>query len=225
MARRLRKVEAQLWQHEMAEGVRLDRLNTKWPLGRLFSRNESDLTRLQRRIDSTDRLYHRALDKLERLQANPVSPEPLGVSEPELPAADPIPPQSAQEEPSVNQRPTPEFGFVPQPENPGSQPQPSGWGTPSASQPPGYYSSAVSSPPRRFAPLSPGGAVEKSPARERWEQSWDTQAPERGERTGRVAARVPRILQRQAGPHRPRVPDLSHRPLLEWSFTSPSDPS
>jgi NAD(P)H-hydrate epimerase len=36
--------------------------------------------------------------------------------------------------------------------------------------------------------LSPGGAVESSPARERWEQNPNTQAPERGERTGRAGA-------------------------------------
>jgi hypothetical protein len=125
MSRRLRKIEAQLWQHEMAEGIRLDRLNTKWPIGRLFSRNVSDLTRLQRRIDSTDRLYHRALDKLERLQATPavcVSPEPVAASDPESPAAGPSIPLSSMDEPSENQQPTPAFGFVPQPENPGSKP-------------------------------------------------------------------------------------------------------
>jgi hypothetical protein len=126
MSRRLRKIEAQLWQHEMAEGIRLDRLNTKWPIGRLFSRNVSDLTRLQRRIDSTDRLYHRALDKLERLQATPAAPiytPSVVATEPESPAAGPILPLSPQEEPSGNQPLRPEIGFVPQPVNPGLQPQ------------------------------------------------------------------------------------------------------
>ncbi|MGD0499874.1 MAG: hypothetical protein ABSC23_15705 [Bryobacteraceae bacterium] len=115
MLRRLRKVEAQLWQHEMAEGLHLGRLETKWPLGRLFSRNVSDLTRLQRRIDSTDRAYHRALDKLERLQATsaaPVSPDSVAASEPESPVAGSLLPLSAQEEPSENQQPTQEIGFV-----------------------------------------------------------------------------------------------------------------
>ena len=115
MSRRLRKIEAQLWQHEMAEGIRLDRLNTKWPIGRLFSRNVSDLTRLQRRIDSTDRLYHRALEKLERLQAAPaLAPAPPdGPSEPVSPAAGPILPLSAREEPPRNQPLRPDIGFVP----------------------------------------------------------------------------------------------------------------
>ncbi|MGD0499832.1 MAG: hypothetical protein ABSC23_15490, partial [Bryobacteraceae bacterium] len=116
MLRRLRKVEAQLWQHEMAEGLRLGRLETKWPLGRLFSRNVSDLTRLQRRIDSTGRAYHRALDKLERLQAAPAGPVPAPpdrASEPEPPVADPLLSLPAQEEPSGNQQIRPEFGFVP----------------------------------------------------------------------------------------------------------------
>ncbi|MGD0500036.1 MAG: hypothetical protein ABSC23_16550, partial [Bryobacteraceae bacterium] len=101
MLRRLRKIEAQLWNHEMAEGLRLDRLNTKWPLGRLFSRNVSDLTRLQRRIDSADRLYHRALDKLERLQATPAGPAPA-----------PLECASELETPP-NQPHRPEIGFVP----------------------------------------------------------------------------------------------------------------
>jgi hypothetical protein len=116
MARRLRKIEAQLWQHEMAEGIRLDRLNTKWPLGRLFSRNVSDLTRLQRRIDSADRLYHRALEKLERLQAVSAGPEPAPlevVPEPEPPAAASILPLPTPEEPPRNQSHGLEIGFVP----------------------------------------------------------------------------------------------------------------
>ncbi|MGD0498285.1 MAG: hypothetical protein ABSC23_07605 [Bryobacteraceae bacterium] len=95
--RRFRKVEAHLWQSELEEGLRRERLHKKWPLGDLFSRNMTDLNGLQRRIDFAHRIYHRALEKLERLQAVP---------EPESP-------ELAPEEPSRNQLLPSEIGFVP----------------------------------------------------------------------------------------------------------------
>ncbi|MGD0500588.1 MAG: hypothetical protein ABSC23_19375 [Bryobacteraceae bacterium] len=126
MLRRLRKVEAQLWQSEMEEGLRRQRLNEKWPLGALFTRAMTDFNRLQRRIDSADRIYHRALEKLERLQvatAGPASPQPNSPPEPEPPAAGPVFLPPTQDEPSGNQQLGAEIGFVPQSVGLGFQPR------------------------------------------------------------------------------------------------------
>jgi hypothetical protein len=79
LLRRLRRVEAQLWQNAVEDDRRYDDLNPNWPLGRVFSRKNNDLTRLQRRTDSTTRTYLRALDRLERLRSSP-DPGPAATS-------------------------------------------------------------------------------------------------------------------------------------------------
>ena len=76
LLRRLRKVEAQLWQNAVEDDRRFSDQNAKWQLGRIFSRKNNDLTRLQRRIDSATRAYHRALDRLEQQQSERPNPEP-----------------------------------------------------------------------------------------------------------------------------------------------------
>jgi len=76
--RRLRRVEAQLWSNELAEA--------EGSLGQVFSRGSRAFLLLQRRIDSTERSYYRALNQLQRLhEAALGDPEPLaGEDTPEL---------------------------------------------------------------------------------------------------------------------------------------------
>jgi hypothetical protein len=66
--RRLRKVEAQLWEYEMESAFSLSEHH---PLGHVFSTNLNAFNRLQRRIDSAERTYLRALNQLQRLQSEP----------------------------------------------------------------------------------------------------------------------------------------------------------
>jgi hypothetical protein len=91
LLRRLRQVEAQLWVNEMQDAYSL---KDDCPLGQVFSGSGRDFTLLQRRIDSAERSYHRALEKLERSQSAPAAapppshpgthPEPVEISVPEL---------------------------------------------------------------------------------------------------------------------------------------------
>jgi hypothetical protein len=105
LLRRLRKVEAQLWESELLDAERWDRFRKKCPLGDAFFHALNAFTRLQRRIDSTERSYHRALADLRRLQAGApaLQPAPLPV------CAAPLP------QPVPDQPPAPAIGFVPSP--------------------------------------------------------------------------------------------------------------
>ncbi|HUB79315.1 MAG TPA: hypothetical protein VMB03_10985 [Bryobacteraceae bacterium] len=96
LLRRFRFIEAQLWEDGMQNTVH------KTILGEAFRRNCDAFTRLQRRIDATQRNYRNALHELERLQAIEdadggagLDPEPTSVN-------------------SRQQTPNPEIGFVPQ---------------------------------------------------------------------------------------------------------------
>ena len=84
LLRRLRKAEAQIWDEQMDSAHRYEPQN---PLGYIAAGRAGTFSRLQRRLDSLERSYHRALDKLQKIQS--ARPEP--------------PPQ-----------PQPEIGFVPQ---------------------------------------------------------------------------------------------------------------
>ena len=88
LLRRYRKVEAQLWTYELAA---LLTPNKKCSLGQAFNRGCDTFTRLQRRIDSAERNYHRALDKLQRFQSAPVpaGPVPAPAEAPAEPASQP----------------------------------------------------------------------------------------------------------------------------------------
>jgi hypothetical protein len=74
LQRRLRIAESQMWEHAFE---RMDRWesDTEAPLGEAFSSNSQAFSRLQRRIDSADRNFHRALKELSRLRP-PASPDP-----------------------------------------------------------------------------------------------------------------------------------------------------
>ena len=106
LLRRYRKVEAQLWTHEI-DAAYTD--NKKCPLGQAFDRGVGAFTRLQRRIDSAERNYHRALDKLQRFQSAPAAVAgPAPQSEP-APATPPPPAELA----SFHQIPGPPHGAPP----------------------------------------------------------------------------------------------------------------
>ena len=127
--RRLAKADAQIWEYQMQS---VGRMNEAAPLGQAFCRGDSAFTRLQRRIDATERSYQRSLRELERLQSECTPPGARGTrscgseSSPDelTPAApgcaargvsgDPEPTPQPAEQPS-NTVPAPdEIGFVPQ---------------------------------------------------------------------------------------------------------------
>jgi len=62
--RRLRRIEAQLWTHELADSP-----DTESSLGAVFTRSPQSFQLLQRRIDAAERSYYRALKELQRLPA------------------------------------------------------------------------------------------------------------------------------------------------------------
>ena len=102
LLRRFRHIEAQLWEDGMQNTVH------KTILGEAFRRNCDAFTRLQRRIDSTQRNYRNALHELERLQAEEAAePEPGTLATPTI------------------LTPNPENGFVPPtpPESPFDAPE------------------------------------------------------------------------------------------------------
>jgi hypothetical protein len=104
LLRRFRAIETQLWERVV------DIYDVT--LGHIFSEHTDEFTRLQRRIDSTQRHYHNALRRLQAEEtAGASAPDP----QPE-PAAVPVSPQ--------NQTTKPQNGFVPQtpPEDPPSAP-------------------------------------------------------------------------------------------------------
>lgn len=93
LLRRFRAIETHLW--EWALNI-YDR-----SLGRVFTEYGEEFTRLQRRIDTTQRNYRNALHELRLLQAQEARPEPLPEAPPE--------PVSARSQTSK-----PANGFLPQ---------------------------------------------------------------------------------------------------------------
>jgi hypothetical protein len=111
LLRRLRRIEGQLWEHEIAKASDYSSFNPAAPLASTLSSVENRLTRLQRRMDSANRAYHRALNQIRRLQQAPLKPfetEPL----PDRPGEPAVPPAPAPQPPS-NQEHSPAIGFVP----------------------------------------------------------------------------------------------------------------
>ncbi len=98
LLQRLSRMEAELWAHEMenARKSAFSKLDENAPLGDIYGRNCDRFTRLQRRIDSTERSYYRALTQLQRLRREADSQDG-GEPAPEfLPAgASPEPPPDA----------------------------------------------------------------------------------------------------------------------------------
>ena len=83
--RRLRRVEAELWNHRVealddnltrAQYVD-DSIQHRWPLGQAYHGDLDSFNRIHRRIDATNRLYLRTLKVLQDLQsAAPPDPQP-----------------------------------------------------------------------------------------------------------------------------------------------------
>ncbi len=99
LLRRFRRIEADLWDYES-----LDYEGKRRRTGLTYLRCKEPLSRLQRRADSADRAFHRALQRLDKLRSVSATPSP----EPDQPS----PPQ-----PAVNPELTPDpqnsIGFVP----------------------------------------------------------------------------------------------------------------
>ena len=105
LQRRLRTVEAQLWEHLMAHAYSPDEDS---PLGDAFAGSSQVFVRLQRRMDAAGRTYLRTLEALQKAQAGRPGPQPPAPG----PQAVALAPQAkAQTQP--NQPPTPQIGFVP----------------------------------------------------------------------------------------------------------------
>lgn len=85
LLQRLARLEAQLWTVGQVPDLPSDA-----PLGNTYSRNLERFTVLQRRIDSTERSYYRALKQLQRLKVPPATDRPSPIlSPPESPEFEP----------------------------------------------------------------------------------------------------------------------------------------
>jgi hypothetical protein len=111
--RRLRRIEAQLWNYQvecldknLSHADFIDAsIQHNSPLGHAFQDALDPFTRLQRRIDATNRMYLGTRKALQDLQAAAAAqPEPL--SQPETPLPEPSSPMPIQPL-------TPPIGFVP----------------------------------------------------------------------------------------------------------------
>jgi hypothetical protein len=112
--RRLRRIEAQLWNYQvecldknLSHADFIDAsIQHNSPLGHAYQDALDPFSRIQRRIDATNRLYLRTLKALQELQTAAASqPEP--VSQPDAPLPEPSSPMSIQPL-------TQPIGFVPQ---------------------------------------------------------------------------------------------------------------
>ena len=72
LLRRLARIEAETWTHEIEQARKsvCSKLDEDAPLGQIYARTDDRYNRLQRRIDSTERSYYRALTQLQRLRAS-----------------------------------------------------------------------------------------------------------------------------------------------------------
>jgi hypothetical protein len=150
--RRTRRVEAELWQsaYDLFIVRNIDTTST-CTSGDAFATDSAIFERLQRVVNSCERVYHRAHKELERLQEaarthSPGSPqpeaEPAPTPEPTpQPAADPTDqaepaPQPKQSKPtsgemgSIRQFPEPGQTHAVQPSNPSPNPRPEAENTP-----------------------------------------------------------------------------------------------
>jgi len=103
MLRRFRRAEAQLWEKNIEDSSDIIEPD-QFDLGRAVNYNEGRVYgRLQRRIDSTQRNYHRALNDLNRLQANRPVPQPVPAVQPAAAIGFvPSPPPEPHPQPAVS---------------------------------------------------------------------------------------------------------------------------
>ena len=74
LLRRLRQAEAQIWNNGLQFLEESEYQDKRHPIGDTFASRQETMARLQRRIDSTDRAFHRALRALRQLQSETVEP-------------------------------------------------------------------------------------------------------------------------------------------------------
>ncbi len=99
LLRRFRRIEADLWDYES-----LDYEGKRRRTGLTYLRCKEPLSRLQRRIDSADRSFHRALQRLDKLRSIPATLTP---------ATENAPPPEPAATPEVAPEPENAIGFVP----------------------------------------------------------------------------------------------------------------
>ena len=105
LMRRFRRLESQLFTHEMEN---IPNLNPSAPLGHIFSQAGHKFVHLQSRMNAAERSFHRALDRLQRLKSQrpPVAEAPAPAPEPAAAPADaPAPPP----QPAETEAPTPKL--------------------------------------------------------------------------------------------------------------------
>ena len=113
--RRLRRLEAQLWHNQIADARKslCHPLSANAPLGDVFDRGPRVFLLLQRRLDSTERSYYRALNQLQHIQATkPAARPPAPGLRPPAPqsgklASFPRIPQPSQPSPPASPVPPP----------------------------------------------------------------------------------------------------------------------
>src|SRR6266852_4696149 len=108
--RRLRRVEAQLWNYQV-EFLDIS-IQHNSPIGHAYQDALEPFTRIQRRIDATNRMFLRTLKALQDLQAAPAkkAAQPAASQTPATPFFEPASSVAAQPL-------KPEIGFVPQNSN------------------------------------------------------------------------------------------------------------
>ena len=107
LLRRFRRIDAEILECEMQDAWTLKK---DCSAGQAFSRGQTAFSRLQRRIDCTERSYHRSLESLGFLRQNPDPPPPPADPDPIAPSTPP-PAPDVTPSPSVPQT---QIGFVPQ---------------------------------------------------------------------------------------------------------------
>jgi hypothetical protein len=110
LQRRLRKVEAESWEGERKRMQKIT--HDEMTNGEVFAHHVGAFSRVQRRIDSTERNLHRSLDTLRRLQAErkaQTESQALTELEPLIAALN----QAPDAAPDPN--PPSQYGFVPPP--------------------------------------------------------------------------------------------------------------
>ena len=137
LLRRFRRIDAEILECEMQDAWTP---KNDCAAGQAFTRGQTAFSRLQRRIDSPERSYHRSLESLGFLRQNPDPPPPPADDQiledpadwphpPSPPDPDPIAPSTPAPPPDVTPMPSvsqPQIGVVPQlpPPPPESTPAP-----------------------------------------------------------------------------------------------------
>src|SRR5437879_622154 len=121
--RRLRRVEAQLWNYRVecldknlthAEFIDVS-IQHNSPIGHAYQDALEPFTRIQRRIDATNRMFLRTLKALQDLQAAPAkkAAQPAASQTPATPLFEPASLEATQPITPLAQLLKPEIGFVP----------------------------------------------------------------------------------------------------------------